>query len=158
MYFEELNSQRSDFNFEGRPLLGAAAEVEDGELDDRMHRAQAVEFGEDPGAERRGKADGLELALAVGADAERELGGGVGIGHRAVEVSGEVVGVGDGKRGRVERDDAMGCDAEDPAVPPPPRVLDDEVPGEVVRLLGGGGRRGLGPGRRGVAAGKVHDI
>lgn len=161
MYFKQLNSQRSDLNFEGCPLLGAAAEVEDGELDGRVHGAQAVELGEDPGAERRGEAHGLELALAVRADAERELGGGVGVGCRAVEVCGEVVGVGDGERGRVERDDARGGDAEDPAVPPPPRVLDDEVPGEVLGLLGDGGRGGVGPGvgrrgRGGVAAGEVH--
>lgn len=144
--------------------MGAAAEVEDGELDDRVDGAQAVELGEDPCAQRRGEAYGLELAAAVGADAERELGG-AGVGRGAVEVGGEVVGVGDSEGGGVERDEARGGDAEDPPVPPPPRVLDDVVPGEVLGLLGdggaaGGGGRGLGGRRRGrgggVAAGEVH--
>lgn len=110
MYFEELNSQRSDLNFEGCPLLGAAAEVEDGELHDRVHGAQAVELSEDPGAKRRGEAHGLELALAVSADTQRELGG-VGLGGSAVEFGAEIIGVGDGERARVERDDARGLDA-----------------------------------------------
>jgi hypothetical protein len=156
MCFDELNSQRCDLNFEGCPLLGAAAEVEDGELDDRVHGAQAVELSEDPGAERRGEAHGLELALAISADTQRELGG-VGVGRGAVEVGAEIVGVGDGERSRVERDDARRLDAEDPAVPPPPRVLDDEVPGEVLGLLGDGGGGSVGRrGRGGVAAGVVH--
>lgn len=110
MYFEELNSQRSDLNFEGCPLLGATAEVENGELHNRVHGAQAVELSEDPGAKRRGEAHGLELALAVSADTERELIG-VGVGRGAVEFGAEIIRVGDGERARVERDDARGLDA-----------------------------------------------
>jgi hypothetical protein len=151
--------------------VGAAAEVEDGEVEDGVDGAQAVELGEDPGTERRGEAQGLELAAGVGAEGERELGG-VALGRGAVEAVGGVVGVGDGEGGRVEGDEAGGGDAEDPPVPAPPRVLDDEVPGEVLGLLGGGGGggggrggAGRGRGRRvgrrrrgggGVAAGEVH--
>uniref|UniRef100_A0A0A9D7I2 Similar to GRV2 (KATAMARI2) n=1 Tax=Arundo donax TaxID=35708 RepID=A0A0A9D7I2_ARUDO len=149
---KELNTHRSDLKFEGGPLVGASAEVEDREVDGGVDGAEAVELGEDPGAERGGEAHGLELAAGIGAYGERELvGGSDGLG--AVELGAGIVGVGEVERGRVERNDAGGGDAEDPAVPAPPRVLDDEVAGEVLRLLGGG--RGLGGGG-GVAAGEVH--
>jgi len=120
-----------------------------------------MELGEDPRAERGREAHGLELATPIGADGERELvGGAEGLG--LVELGAGVVGVGEVERGGVERDDAGGGDAQDPAVPSPPRVLDDEVPGEVLGLLsdhGGGGGGGRGRGCRlcgGVAAGEVH--
>jgi len=120
-----------------------------------------MELGEDPRAERGREAHGLELAAAIGADGERELvGGGEGLG--LVELGAGVVGVGEVERGGVERDDAGGGDAQDPAVPSPPRVLDDEVPGEVLGFLsdhGGSGGGGRGRGGRlcgGVATGEVH--
>lgn len=120
-----------------------------------------MELGEDPRAERGREAHGLELATPIGADGERELvGGGEGLG--LVELGAGVVGVGEVERGGVERDDAGGGDAQDPAVPSPPRVLDDEVPGEVLGLLsdhGGSGGGGRGRGGRlcgGVATGEVH--
>lgn len=141
--------------------MGASAEVEDGEVEGGLDRAEAVEFGEDPRAERGREAHGLELAAGIGADCERELVGG-GESLSVVELGAGIVGVGEVERGGVERDDAGRGDAKDPAVPSPPRVLDDEVPGEVLGLLGdprgggggGGGRRGRL--RCGVAAGKVH--
>lgn len=141
--------------------MGASAEVEDGEVEGGLDRAEAVEFGEDPRAERGREAHGLELAAGIGADGERELiGGGEGLG--VVELGAGIVGVGEVERGGVERDDAGGSDAKDPAVPSPPRVLDDEVPSEVLGLLndprggGGGGRNRCGRLGGGVAAGKVH--
>lgn len=143
--------------------MGASAEVEDREVEGGVDRAKAMELGENPRAERGREAHGLELAAGIGADGECELvGGGEGLG--VVELGASVVGVGETERGGVERDDPGGGDAQDPAVPSPPRVLDDEVPGEVLRLLGapgGGGDGGRGRGRGcrlcgGVAAGEVH--
>lgn len=79
-----------------------------------------------------------------------------------VELGADIVGVGEVESGGVERDDAGRGDAKDLAIPSPPRVLDDDVPGEVLRLLsdrrggGGGCSRRCGSLRCGVAAGKVH--
>lgn len=141
--------------------MGASAEMEDGEVEGGVDRAEAVEVGENPRAERGREAHGLELTAGVGADGERELiGRGEGLGM--VELGAGVVGVGEVERSGVERDDAGGGDAQDPAVSPPPRVFDDEVPGDVLGLFGNpGGGGGRGRGRRGrlgggVAAGEVH--
>jgi hypothetical protein len=49
-HLKELNTNCSDLESEGDPLVGAPAEVEDGEIEWRVHRAQAVELGEDPSA------------------------------------------------------------------------------------------------------------
>jgi hypothetical protein len=63
-----------------------------------------------------------------------------------VELGANIVGVGEVESGGVKRDDAGRGDAKDPAIPSPSRVLDDDVPGEVLRLLsdrlGGGGGGG----------------
>ena len=109
---------------------------------------EPMELGEYAGPIPGRELDRLKLASAVSPDTQVELiralvaaddrrGG--------VEVGRHVVGVGDGERGGVQGDDRGVGEAENPLVAAAPRVLDDEVAREVLRLL----RRGRTGRRRG---------
>lgn len=99
----------------------------------------------------------LEFPAAICAHAQAQL---IGIlvaaedGRGALEIGGDVVGVGDGERGRVESGDGDGGYAENPLVAAAPGVLDDEVAGQVLGLFERR-RTGIGSGDR--VSGAFHD-
>lgn len=84
-----------------------------------------MQLCEDARPKPRRELDRLELAAAVGADAESELQRARIVAaaenrRRPLEVGGGVVGVGHRQRGGVQCDDRGAGDAEDPLVAPPP--------------------------------------
>ncbi|KAI4377115.1 hypothetical protein MLD38_014799 [Melastoma candidum] len=109
-----------------------------------------MQLGQDSSPIPRRELHSLVLPLPLGPNTPAELSPAVipptDHGDSPLEITGDVVVIGDGESVGIEGDDGGGRKAEDALVAAAPGVLDDEVAGKVLGLFrgesGGGGRGG----------------
>lgn len=105
----------------------------------------------------RRELDALEFPTSIGPNTQIELVGAVvaaNYGRSGLEIVGDVVGIGDDERGRVQGDYGHIGYAENSLVSASPGVLDDQVAGQVLGLLHRSRSRGIGRGTRVVHGGR----
>ena len=134
----------------GNPFSVTSPKVKHLKLSDGPNLAppKPIQLGQNTRSVPRRELHSLKLAFPIGPNTDSKLTANTirvlippNQGQSPVEIAPSLIGISNREGIRVKRDDPGVGDAEDPLVTAAPRVLDDEVPSEILRLFqrGGGG-------------------